>query len=327
MAVVQGNAGNSKERDLHASTRRGDAIFGNTVLVFTCLVVLAAVVLVISLVKQAWPALQQVGLGAFRSATWNPGANIFGALSFIYGTLVTSLIAILLAGVVGVMVAVFLVEMAPRALARPVSFLVEMLAAVPSIIFGFFGIFVLIPLLLPFEQGLNKALGFIPIFGGTVYTGHNLLTTGIVLAIMILPTVAALSRDVMTAVPGSQREGMLALGATRWETVRHVVIPYARAGIIGAIILGLGRATGETMAATMIIGNSSNIHASLLQPGYSLAAVLAAEANEAFSSPLYIGALFELGLILMLISVLLNVAARLLVWRVNRGGGATTVRA
>ncbi len=324
MAVVPRNIGGG---DLHASTQRGDSAFRGTVLLFTSLVVLAAIALVVSLVVQAWPAIQQTGLGVFKSATWNPDSNLVGGLTFIYGTLATSLIAILLAGVVGVMVAVFLVELAPPLFARPVSFLVEMLAAVPSIIFGFFGIFVLIPLLLPFEQGLGKALGFIPFFGGAVYSGHNLLSTGIVLAIMILPTVAALSRDVMTAVPGSQREGMLALGATRWETVRHVVIPYARAGIVGAIILGLGRATGETMAATMIIGNSSHFHVSLLQPGYSLAAVLAAEANEAFSSPLHIGALFELGLILLLISVVLNVAARLLVWRANRGGGATSVRA
>jgi len=142
---------------------------------------------------------------------------------------------------------------------------------------------------------------------------------------MILPTVTSLSRDVMSAVPGSQREGMLALGATQWETVRRVVIPYARAGIIGAIILALGRATGETMAALMLIGNSPQLHASLLQPGYSITAVIAAEAGEAADTPLHIGAIFELGLILLLISVLLNVAARLLVWRVSRGGGATTV--
>lgn len=326
MAVAQRDEG---RRNLRASTRGGDTIFQGVMLFFTALVVVGAVALVVSLVKQAWPALQQIGFAALRTETWQPTSDtpVFGALSFIYGTIVTSIIAIILAGVVGIMVAVFLVEMAPPMFARPVSFLIEMLAAVPSIIFGFFGVFVLIPLLLPFEQWLSTTLGFIPLFGGSVYTGHNLLTTGLVLAIMILPTVAALARDVMAAVPGSQREGMLALGATKWETVRHVVIPYARAGIIGAIILALGRATGETMAATMIIGNSPHVHASLLQPGYSITAVLAAEAAEAFATPIYIGALFELGLILLIISVLLNVAARLLVWRVNRGGGATTVRA
>lgn len=326
MAVVQRGGG---RRDLRASTSGGDAIFRGVMLFFTSLVVLGALALVVSLVVQAWPALQQTGLSALRTEKWDPTGDspVFGALSFIYGTIVTSIIAIVLAAIVGVMVAVFLVEMAPPIFARPVSFLVEMLAAVPSIIFGFFGVFVFIPLLLPLEQWLSATLGFIPIFGGPVYSGHNLLTTGIVLAVMILPTVAALSRDVMAAVPGSQREGMLALGATKWETVRHVVIPYARAGIIGAIILALGRAAGETMAATMIIGNSPHVHASLLQPGYSITAVLAAEAAEAFATPLYIGALFELGLILLLISVLLNVAARLLVWRVNRGKGATTVRA
>ncbi len=323
MAVArQGGEGYNRR----ASGEGGDTVFRGVVLFFTVIVILAAVAIVFSIIKQAWPAVTSVGLGVLRSQNWDPPNSAFGGLTFIYGTLVTSLIAIVLAGVIGVMVAIFLVELAPPAFARPVSFLVEMLAAVPSIIFGFFGLFVLIPFLLPFEQGLNKALGFIPLFGGSVYTGHNLLTTSIVLAIMILPTVTALSRDVMAAVPGSQREGMLALGATRWETVRHVVIPYARAGVIGAIILALGRATGETMAALMLIGNSTQIHASLLQPGYSITAVIAAESGEAFNTPLYIGAIFELGLILLLISVLLNVSARLLVWRVSRGGGATSVR-
>jgi len=311
--------------DERAAGQGGDAVFRNVMMFFTAVVVLAAVAIVFSIIKQAWPALMNLGLGVLRSQNWDPPNNAFGGLSFIYGTLVTSLIAIVLAGAIGVMVAIFLVELAPPMFGRPVSFLVEMLAAVPSIIFGFFGLFVLIPLLLPFEQWLNKTLGFIPIFGGSVYTGRNLLTTSIVLAIMILPTVTSLSRDVMSAVPGSQREGMLALGATQWETVRRVVIPYARAGIIGAIILALGRATGETMAALMLIGNSPQLHASLLQPGYSITAVIAAEAGEAADTPLHIGAIFELGLILLLISVLLNVAARLLVWRVSRGGGATTV--
>lgn len=315
-------------QDPRVSTSSGDSVFRGVLFFFTALVIVAAAALLVSLIVQAWPALRRTGLTALTTARWQPTNDIpvFGALSFIYGTIVTSVVAIILAGIVGVMVAVFLVELAPPMFARPVGFLVEMLAAIPSVIFGFFGVFVLIPLLLPVEQWLGVTFGFIPLFGGPVYTGHNLLTTGLVLAIMILPTVAALSRDVMAAVPGSQREGMLALGATKWETVRYVVIPYARAGIIGAVILALGRATGETMAATMIIGNTPFIHASLLQPGYSITAVLASEAPEAFATPLYIGALFELGLILLLISVLLNVAARLLVWRVNRGRGATTVQ-
>ncbi len=309
-------------RQLGRASRAGDGIFHGLALLFALVAVAAAVILLLALVKQAWPALSKVGLGVLGGQTWDPNHLVFGGLAFIYGTLVSSLVALILAGVVGVMVAVFLVEMAPPAFARPIGFLVEMLAAVPSIIFGLWGIFVLIPLVNPVQDWLNGTLGFIPLFSGAPSSGGSLLIAGIVLAIMILPTVAAISRDVMAAVPGSQREGMLALGGTRWEVVRRVVIPYARAGIIGALILGLGRAVGETMAVTMVIGNDPHIHASLLASGYSIAALLANEAGEAFGSPVYIGALFELGLLLFAISLLLNALARLLVWRVNRGGAA-----
>jgi phosphate transport system permease protein len=312
---------------LRGASHPGDAVFQGFTASFAAAVLAAAATLVFSLLKQAWPALQQVGLGVLGGQTWDPNRGVFGALSFIYGTLVTSLLALLLAGVVGLMVAVFLSELAPPRLSRPVSFLVEMLAAVPSIIFGLWGIFVLIPLLVPIETWLNAQLGFIPFFGGTPSSGGSLLSAAIVLAIMILPTVAAISRDVMAAVPLAQREGLLALGATRWEVVRRVVIPYARAGLIGALVLGLGRAVGETMAVTMVIGNDPHIHASLLAPGYSLAAVLANESGEAFATPLYIGALFALGLLLLVISLLLNALARLLVWSVNRHGAAAAVRA
>ncbi len=308
-------------RELRGSGHAGDKVFQGVTLTFALVVILAAAIIVVSLIKQSWPALTTTGLGVLGGQHWNPNNNIFGAIPFIYGTFVTSLLALLIAGIVGVMVAIFLIELAPPVIARPVSFLVEMLAAVPSIIFGLWGIYVLIPIIGPVELWLNKHLGFIPLFGGDNVSGRSLFTASIILMIMILPTITALSRDVMAAVPGSQREGMLALGATRWETVRHVIIPYARAGIIGALILGLGRAVGETMAVTMVVGNTPNI-GSLLQGGYSLAAVLANESGEAFGQPLYIGALFELGLLLLLISVLLNTLARLLVWRVNRGGSA-----
>lgn len=324
MMIVNRSAASS---GLRSARRKGDTIFRGLTLLFAGLVILATVALVTSLVVEAWPALRQAGLSVVAGQNWDPNNGVYGGLTFIYGTVVTSLIALALAGVVGVMVAVFLVELAPRAVARPIGFLVEMLAAVPSIIFGFWGIFVLVPMMTDVNRWLNRTLGFIPIFGGDPYrvSGKSLLTTGVVLAIMILPTVAAISRDVMAAVPGSQREGMLALGATRWETVRRVVIPYARAGIIGALILGLGRAVGETMAATMVIGNSPQIQASLLQSGYSIAAVLASESGEAFGQPLWIGALFELGLLLLAMTVALNVLARYLVWRISRMGGATPV--
>lgn len=301
-----------------ASRRIGDTVFSGLTRMFAAVVIISATGLFISLVLQSWPALRKIGLSVLGGATWDPNRAVFGALSFIYGTFVSSLLALLLAGVVGVMIAVFLSELAPPVISRPVGFLVEMLAAVPSIIFGLWGVFVLIPLVNPIAMWLNAHLGFIPIFGGTPSSGPSMLNAIIILAIMILPTIAAISRDVMLAVPGSQREGMLALGATQWEVVRRVVIPYARAGIIGAIILGLGRAIGETMAVTMVIGNDPHIHASLLSSGYSIAAVLASEAGEAFGTPLWIGALFELGLLLFLISVLLNSLARLLVWSVNR---------
>ena len=313
------------KHDLLGSRPWGDRLFGGLTLLFALVVLAAAAVLVLSMIKQAWPALQRVGLTVLTSTDWDTNRGVFGALAFVYGTLVTSLLALVLAGVVGVMVAVFLSEMAPPFLSRPISFLVEMLAAVPSIIFGLWGIYVLIPLLIPLQNWLSATWGFVPLFGGSPSTNGSLLIAGIVLAIMILPTIAAISRDVMVAVPGSQREGMLALGATRWQMIRHVVIPYARAGIVGALILGLGRAVGETMAVTMVIGNTPRI-GSLLQGAYSITAVLANESSEAFSSPLWIGALFELGLLLLVISVCLNVLARLLVWRVSRGASAAAGR-
>lgn len=321
MAVVEQRNG---ARRLRGTRHLGDGVFRGVSIACGALIVLAALALVAALVKEAWPALTSVGLRVLGGQTWDPNHGVFGALAFIYGTVVSSLIALVLAAVVGIMIAVFLVEMAPPALGRPVSFLVEMLAAVPSIVFGLWGIYVLIPHIIPFESWLNGTLGFIPIFGGTPSAGGNLFIAGLILAVMILPTIAAISRDVMAAVPLSQREGMLALGATRWEVVRLVVLPYARAGIIGALILGLGRAVGETMAATMVIGNDPHVHLSLLAPGYSIAALLANESGEAFSTPLYIGALFELGLLLLLISVALNTLARLLVWRVSRGTRTVT---
>ncbi len=315
MAVVTEDKGN---RGLRAQNRLGDRAFEGVTLGFAAVVVLSVVVLLLGILTQAWPALSKVGLGVLGSQVWDPNHDRYGALAFVYGTVVTSLLALLLTGVVGIMIAVFLVELAPPMFARPIGFLVEMLAAVPSIIYGLWGIFVLIPLLIPVEDWLNQHLGFIPLFGGTPAPSGSVLIAGLVLAIMILPTVAAISRDVMAAVPDSQREGILALGATKWEMVRKVVIPYARAGIIGALVLGLGRAVGETMAVTMVIGNDPHVHASLLSPGYSLAAVLANEAGDTVNT-LHISALFELGLLLFLISIGLNVLARLLVWSVNRG--------
>lgn len=329
MAVAPRPGQEAERRSLRGTRDIGDPIFYGLNLFFAVVVIIAAIALVATIVVQAWPAIGTVGTTIFTSTNWNTNSHVFGALTFITGTLITSVVALVLAGVVGVMIAVFLVELAPPAVARPVSFLIEMLAAVPSIIFGLWGIFVLIPFILPFEQFLNSHLGFtVPFtnlspFGGVFVVGNSIFTASIILTIMILPTVAALSRDVMTAVPGSQREGMMALGATRWEVVSRVVIPYSRTGIIGALILALGRAVGETMAVTMVIGNAQQPSPSLLTSGNSLASALANNLGEAFSDPVWLGALFELALLLLGISLLLNTIARLLVRQVNKGATAS----
>ena len=251
---------------------------------------------------------------------WDPVAEPFGAATFVYGTIVTSIIALVLAVPLGVGIAVFLVEMAPRRLRTIVGFLVELLAAIPSIVYGLWGLFVLAPLVRDYvAPALRSTLGFLPIFSGESH-GVGMLTAGFILAIMILPFIAAVSRDVLGAVPQMQREGSLALGATKWETIWHVVLPYGRAGIGGAVILALGRALGETMAATMVIGNSPQIVASLFEPAYTISSVIANEYTEA-SSPMYLSALTELGLLLFVVTFAVNGLARLLIWRMVRGPG------
>jgi phosphate transport system permease protein len=223
----------------------------------------------------------------------------------------------LLAGLVGIMAAAYLSDFAPRHLARPLSFVIELLAAVPSVVYGLWGLFVLAPLMRtvlgPF---LQKFLGFIPLFSGPIY-GVGLLTAGIVLALMIVPTVTAISRDVIAAIPRDQREASLALGATQWETMVHVVLPAARPGIFGALILALGRAVGETIATTMVIGNRPEIAASLFAPSYTLSSVIANEFTEA-TTDIYVSALLELGLLLFVVSFIINGLARLMMWTVFR---------
>ncbi|HXX67071.1 MAG TPA: phosphate ABC transporter permease subunit PstC, partial [Polyangiaceae bacterium] len=228
--------------------------------------------------------------------------------------------ALLIAVPLGVGVAIFLVEMAPRRVSVTVGFLVELLAAIPSIVYGLWGLFVLAPIVRDhLAPALRATLGFIPLFSGPSY-GVGMLTAGLILSIMILPFIAAVSRDVLAAVPQAQREGSLAVGATKWETIWQVVIPYGRAGVGGAIILALGRALGETMAATMVIGNTPQIAASLFQPGYTMASVIANEYSEA-SGPLYLSALTEVGLLLFVVTFAVNGCARILIWRMARGSG------
>jgi len=282
-------------------------------------VLLVAGVIVLELWRVARPALRQLGFWSYLTGSdWDPVSGSFGAWPFVYGTLVTSAVAIAVALPVSVGLALFLSEMGPRKLRPPVAFAIETLAAIPSVVYGLWGLFVLVPLLREVvEPALAGTLGFLPLFRGPPI-GLGYLAAGLILAVMILPTVAAVTIEVLKTVPAPLQEGALALGATRWEAIRIAVLPYARPGIIGAALLGLGRALGETMAVTMVIGNAPEVHASLFAPGYSLPAVIANEFAEA-TGELHIGALAGLALVLFGITVLLNAAARVLVRAVARG--------
>jgi phosphate transport system permease protein len=296
--------------------------------IFRLLLTLAALtvpILLAFLVYELWSgaalAIGEFGLGFVTSSTWDPVAEQFGALPLLFGTLLSSFVALLIAVPLSLGVAIYLTEFAPKAVRQPVAFLIGLLAAIPSVVYGLWGIFVLIPLLrttaFPF---LRDTLGFLPFFQGPIY-GPSMLSAGIILAIMVMPYIMSVSREVLVAVPNTQREAALALGATRWEAVRTAVIPYARSGIIGAVILGLGRALGETMAVTMVIGNRHEIAASLFAPGYTMAAAIANEFTEAVGD-LHLSALAYVAFFLFVVTVLVNAAARLLIWRVARGSGA-----
>jgi phosphate transport system permease protein len=289
-----------------------------------CTLILAALVLVLTagilvgITNGAGLSLQTFGLGFVTGRDWDPVQEIFGALPFIYGTLLTSFIALLLSGLVGIGGAIFLAELAPSWVRTPLSFMVELLAAIPSIVYGIWGLFVFAPFLRQsVVPGLKASLGWTGLLQGAFY-GPSLLTASLILALMVLPIVTAVSRDVLRAVPDSQREAMLGLGATRWETIWGAVLPYARSGILGALILGLGRAVGETMAVTMVIGNRSEIVGNLLKPGNTMASVIANEFAEA-ATPLYQSALIEIALLLFAITLVINIVARWLVWRAGRG--------
>ena len=284
-------------------------------------VFLVAVVIVLELTRIGAPAIAHAGVEGFvTKSVWDPTRDLFGAAPYIYGTLVTSAVALVLALPVSVGLALFLTEMAPPAMRSIVSFPIALLAGIPSVVYGLWGLFVLVPLLRnPIEPFLAHSFGFLPIFRGPTI-GLGYLAAGVILAIMILPTITSISIEVLRTVPGALREAALALGATRWEAIRIAVLPYSRAGIVGATMLGLGRALGETMAVTMVIGNSPTIRASLFAAGYSLPAVIANEFAEA-SGDLHTGALAALALILFAVTVLLNVVARLLV-RMSRRGPA-----
>jgi phosphate transport system permease protein len=291
--------------------RAGDRFFRLAVTGFASLILLAAFALAWQLTSGSLETWKAFGFSFLNKTVWDPVANDFGALPFLYGTVVSSLIALLIAVPLGVGSAVFLAELAPRRLSDAVSFAVELLAAVPSVILGLMGIFVLVPAVRACEPFLAKCLGFLPLFRGAPY-GIGLLSAGLILAFMILPYITSITREVLLAVPRSLKEGMYALGATRWEMVRAVSLPYARSGIVGAAFLALGRALGETMAVTMVIGNTPQISASLFNPAYSMAAVIANELAEAAGDK-HLSALIAIGLVLFAVTIVVNGAARLLI--------------
>lgn len=275
--------------------------------------------MIIMMTTYSMPTIREFGLSFLTGKDWQPATNVFGALPFIYGTIVSSLIALVIAVPISVGIAIFLVEQAPKSIAKPIGFMVELLAAIPSVVFGLWGIFVLAPFVRDYLGSfLQNYLGFIPLFQGRL-TGFGMFTGGLIMAIMITPIITAVIRDVLEVVPTTQREAALALGATKWETTK-IVLGNAASGIAGAVVLGLGRGLGETMAVTMVIGNSPQISSSLFEPAYTIASVLAANFAEA-TDELYLSALIEMGLVLFLVTFIVNIFAKLLVARVAKGTG------
>ena len=293
--------------------RLGDRAFGGLLGLLGTSVLLVVGAIIFVCFRLARPAFAKIDLVAFLTGSnWDPVQDSFGALPFIYGTLVTSFIAISIAAPVSIGIALFVTEMAPVGIRRVTTFLVEILAAIPSVVYGLWGLMVLIPILqTKVEPALGRLLGFVPIFSGPPM-GFGYLAAGLILSIMILPTITSVIIEVLRTMPALLREGALALGATRWEGIRMVVLPYAKRGILGGIILGLARALGETMAVTMVIGNQPEIHASLFSAGYSLPAVIANEFSEA-TGDVHVGALAGLALVLFAVTFLLSAGARLLV--------------
>jgi phosphate transport system permease protein len=298
----------------------GDEIAHLVTLVFASSILLITSLLVVELWQKSHLSRAQFGWHFFWTSTWDPVFDHFGALPFIYGTLVTSFVSLAIAVPLGLAAAVYLAELAPRNLSDSIAFLIDLLAAVPSVIYGLLGIFVIVPLMRTvIGPAIKHTLGFLPIFSGPNY-GVGFLTAGIVLAIMIVPFIISVSREVLLTVPRDQREAAMGLGATRWEATWKVVVPWARTGIMGSVFLALARALGETMAVTMVIGNDPKIAASLFAPGYTIAAVIANEFTEA-TGDLYLSALIELGLVLFLMTFILNGLARILIVLTERGGG------
>ncbi|HZP62775.1 MAG TPA: phosphate ABC transporter permease subunit PstC [Terriglobales bacterium] len=300
------------------NSRLSDGFFRLAMLACGVCVLALVVLIVYELVTKSNLSWHAFGWRFFFRSDWDPVNEQFGAWPFVYGTLVSSIVALILAVPLALGVAIFITEMAPRWLRGALAFTTELLAAIPSVIYGLWAIFVLVPLLREYvEPFLGRYFGWTGLFEGTPY-GIGMLAAGVILAIMVVPIISAITREVMTAVPQQQREAVLALGATRWEMIRTGVLRNARAGILGGVILGLGRALGETMAVTMVIGNRPEIVRSLFAPGYTMASVIANEFSEA-TGDTYLSALVEIGLALFLLTIIVNILAQLLVWSVTRG--------
>ncbi len=312
----------SGSRSFLRRLREGDEIARLITFLFASSVVLVTLLLIIELWQDSALARHKFGLQFFFTRVWDPIAEQFGALPFIYGTLVTATVSLVIAVPLGIGAAIFLAELAPARLSDALEFFIDLLAAVPSVIYGLLGVFIVVPLMRDYVQPvLKNTLGFLPLFSGPAY-GVGFLTAGMVLAIMVIPYIISVSREILMSVPRDQREAALSLCATRWDSTWKVVVPFARTGIMGSIFLALARALGETMAVTMVIGNTPTISASLFSPGYSIAAVIANEFTEA-TGDLHLQALIELGLVLFLLTFLLNGVARLLIVVTSQRGSGT----
>ena len=308
-------------RSFLSRLRDGDEIARLITFLFAASVVLVTILLVFELWQGSVLSRHKFGFAFFRTSVWDPVFDQFGALPFIFGTLVTSFVALIIAVPLGIGAAIFLAELAPMRLSDTLEFFIDLLAAVPSVIYGLLGVFIVVPLMRQYGQpALKSSLGFLPFFQGPAY-GIGFLTAGIVLAIMVIPFIISVSREVLISVPRDQREAALSLGATRWESTWKVVLPFARGGIFGSIFLALARALGETMAVTMVIGNTPTVSASLFSPGYSIAAVLANEFTEAVGE-LHSQSLIELGLVLFILTFILNGLARLLIVATSQRGSS-----
>jgi phosphate transport system permease protein len=306
--------------DRHRAANMEDAVFKGVAYFFALLVIAIVSLIFIVLLKESWPSINRFGIGFLFSSAWDPVKQDFGALPAIYGTVVSSLIAIIIAVPISLGIAIFITEMAPRGVKGPIGIAIELLASIPSIIYGMWGLFIFAPFISDnIEPFLVNHFGFLPLFRGAPM-GIGMLPAGFILAIMIIPFISSVARDVFQMVPPILKESGYGVGATKWEVIRKVVIPYTRSGVIGAVVLGLGRALGETMAVTFVIGNSHEISAALLNPATSISATLANEFTEAVED-LYLSSLIELGLILFVITFVVLTIAKLLTNRFAYKGG------